>query len=81
MFILYTKPGCQYCAAVLRTLESQGLPYETRSVLDPDVAEEVAAYGKSKTPLLVDGVTGDAVYDSRQIIDYLHTHYAAASQG
>lgn len=80
MLILYTKPGCQYCAAVLRTLEAQQLPYETRSVLDPDTADEVAAYGKRQTPLLVDQTTGDAIYDSRLIIDYLHAHYAAPAQ-
>ena len=56
--VIYTKPGCPYCAAARKDLEERGKPYEEISIKDnPKAAAEVMRLsgGKGIVPVLVSG--------------------------
>jgi glutaredoxin len=56
--VIYTKPGCPYCAAARQDLEERGVPYEEISIKDNAKAvEEVMRLsdGKNIVPILVSG--------------------------
>jgi glutaredoxin 3 len=56
--VIYTKPGCPYCAAARQDLEERGVPYEEISTKDnPKAVEEVMRLsgGKGIVPILVSG--------------------------
>ena len=56
--IIYTKPGCPYCAAAKQDLEERGVPYEEISTENnPKAVEEVMrlSNGKGIVPILVSG--------------------------
>jgi glutaredoxin 3 len=56
--VIYTKPGCPYCAAAKQDLEERGVPYEEVSIKDnPKAVEEVMrlSNGKGIVPILVSG--------------------------
>lgn len=56
--VVYTRPGCPYCAAAKQDLEERGVPYDEISIEDnPKAAEEVMrlSNGKGIVPILVSG--------------------------
>jgi len=56
--IIYTKPGCPFCAEAKQDLEERGVPYKEMSIEgNPKVAEEVMRLsdGKGIVPILVAG--------------------------
>ncbi len=56
--VIYTKPGCPYCAAARQDLEERGVPYEEISTeSNPKAVEEVMrlSNGKGIVPILVSG--------------------------
>jgi glutaredoxin 3 len=56
--VIYTKPGCPYCAAARQDLEERGVPYEEISIKDnPKAVAEVTRLsgGKGIVPILVSG--------------------------
>ena len=56
--IIYTKPGCPYCAAAMQDLEERGVPYEEISTENnPKAVEEVMrlSNGKGIVPVMVSG--------------------------
>ena len=56
--IIYTKPGCPFCAEAKHDLEERGVPYEEMSIEgNPKAAEEVMRLsdGKGIVPILVVG--------------------------
>ncbi len=56
--IIYTKPGCPFCAEAKHDLEERGVPYKEMSIEgNPKVAEEVMRLsdGKGIVPILVIG--------------------------
>ena len=56
--IIYTKPGCPFCAKAKQDLEERGVPYKEMSIEDnPKVAEEVMnlSNGQGIVPILVTG--------------------------
>ena len=56
--VIYTKPGCPYCAAARQDLEERGVPYEEISTENnPKAVEEVMrlSNGKGIVPILVSG--------------------------
>jgi glutaredoxin len=56
--VIYTKPGCPYCAAARQDLQERGIPYEEISTKDnPKAVEEVMRLsdGKGIVPILVSG--------------------------
>ena len=56
--VIYTKPGCPYCAAAMRDLRERGLSYEEISVeSNPAARAEVMRLsdGSGIVPILVEG--------------------------
>ncbi len=56
--VIYTTPGCPYCAAAMQDLEKRGLSYEEVSTANnPSAVEEVnrLSDGKGIVPILVSG--------------------------
>jgi len=56
--IIYTKPGCPFCAKAKQDLEERGVPYKEMSIEDnPQVAEEIMRLsdGTGIVPILISG--------------------------
>jgi len=56
--IIYTKPGCPFCAKAKQDIEERGVPYKEMSIEDnPKVAEEVMnlSNGQGIVPITVTG--------------------------
>lgn len=76
MLTLYVKTGCPYCAKVLKAGEEMGIEFDLKNSADPAVVEElIARGGKRQFPYLVDSETGTEMYESEDIVDYLHQRY------
>ncbi len=76
MLTLYVKSGCPYCAKVLIEGATLGIDFEEKNIADPAVSEElIARGGKRVTPYLVDSETGKEMYESDDIIEYLHERF------
>jgi glutathione S-transferase len=76
MLTLYVRPGCGFCAKVLEAGEELGIDFDLKSSSDAaNVAELMARGGKAQFPYLVDTERGVEMYESEDIIDYLHEHY------
>lgn len=76
--ILYSLPGCPYCARVKQTLDALELDYETRTVPGPhsERTEVKEISGQTNVPVLVDPTNGiDALPESNDIIQYLEETY------
>lgn len=76
MLILYTKIGCPFVRRVRETANGLGLGLEERNIEDPATVEELMKRGgKRRVPYLVDSARGVEMYESQDIVSYLHTHY------
>lgn len=76
MITLYVKTGCPYCAKVLKAIEELKLTPTIKNITDPGVHEElVARGGKRQMPYMVDSETGTEMYESEDIVEYLHKHF------
>ena len=56
--IVYTKPGCPYCAAAMQDLEQRGVSYqEVSTENNPKAVEEVKRLsdGQGIVPIMVSG--------------------------
>ncbi len=55
--IIYTKPGCPYCASAKEHYTKEGIPFKEIDVYDVPGAKEKAIElaGKSIVPVIVDG--------------------------
>lgn len=53
--VIYTKPGCPYCAAAKDDLSQKGIAFEERDVTsDPAIKEEaVSKAGVAAVPVIV----------------------------
>ena len=53
--IIYTKPGCPYCAAAKEDLNSRGVMYDERDVTSDESvkAEAIGLAGKAAVPVIV----------------------------
>lgn len=73
---LYIRPGCPYCAKVLRAGQELGIAFDLRTIDNPEVAAElVARGGKQQVPYLVDDAHGVEMYESEDIIAHLHATF------
>ena len=74
---LYRLQACPFCERVVRTLDEQGLAYQSRFVepmhSDRNVVKRVS--GKRSVPAIVDDNTGVTMSESANIIDYLEHTY------
>lgn len=77
MLNLYIKPYCPYCARVIVANETIHAPLEFRDVTADSEARAalLAKGGKSQVPFLDDTTRGVCLYESDDIITYLHDHY------
>lgn len=73
MLTLYVRTGCGFCTKVLRAGEELGLTFNLKNIADPGVAEElIVRGGKRQMPYLVDEEHGKEMYESDDIVEYLH---------
>ncbi|ELZ90257.1 glutaredoxin family protein [Haloferax sulfurifontis] len=74
---LYRLQACPYCERVVRTLDEQGLAYQSRFVepmhSDRNVVKRVS--GKRSVPAIVDDNTGVTMSESANIVEYLEHTY------
>lgn len=79
MLTLYVRNGCGYCRKVLVAGQELALTFDERNIADPVIAAELrAAGGKQQAPYLVDTEHGVALYESDDIVAYLHKTFAPA---
>lgn len=77
---LYYKPTCPFCVKVLAYMEEQDIACEMRNTLEPGVRDELISIGgKGQVPCLV--IDGQPLYESDDIIQYLHGLVAADEIG
>ena len=78
MLNLYYRPTCPYCARVLLANATIEAPLVLRNIAtDAEArAELIAKGGKAQVPYLEDTDRGVAMYESEDIITYLHEHYS-----
>ncbi|KND49586.1 MAG: hypothetical protein AB203_00700 [Parcubacteria bacterium C7867-008] len=77
MLTLYVKTGCPYCAKVLTAGEELGIDFDIRNVSDDAISDElVARGGKRQMPYLVDTEKNVEMYESEDIVAYLHQRFA-----
>jgi glutaredoxin len=78
MITLYVRSGCPYCAKVLAVCEQLHLEPSLKNVAEEGVADElIARGGKQQMPYMVDDETGTEMYESDDIITYLHQRFGA----
>lgn len=76
MLILYIKIGCGFCAKVLKAGQELGIVFDLRNVANPAVADElIARGGKRQMPYLADEEAGIEMYESDDIVAYLHKKF------
>lgn len=77
---LFYKPTCPYCTKVLAYMQEQDIACEMKNTLEPGVRDELIAIGgKGQVPCLIIG--GQPLYESDDIIEYLHGLVAAEEIG
>jgi glutaredoxin len=73
MITLYINPACPFCRKTVETAQSLGVPLTIKDIHDEGVSEELIALGgKRQMPYMVDDVHGVSMYESDDIIEYLH---------
>lgn len=78
--VLYFKPTCPYCQKVLSYMQEQDIACEMRNTLEPGVIDELVEIGgKAQVPCLI--IDGEPMYESDDIIMYLHGLVAAGEIG
>ncbi len=76
MIILYIKTGCPFCAAVLQKINSLGLKYTEKNILDENNLQElISLKGSGKVPFMVDEGKKISMGESQDIINYLEKYY------
>lgn len=76
MLTLYVKTGCPFCAKVLEAGKELGIEFDQKNIADPAVAEElIQRGGKRMVPYLVDSDENVEMYESGDIVAYLHKNF------
>lgn len=76
MLTLYIKDGCPFCRKALDAIDTLGLTVEYKNKKDAGVVDElIARGGKSQFPYLVDSDRNVEMYESDDIVRYLHETY------
>ena len=80
MLTLYIKTGCPYCAKVLAAGKELGIEFDEKNIGNPAFAEELMQRGgKRMVPYLVDEDAKVEMYESDDIVDYLHKSFGKNS--
>ncbi|MDR3546704.1 MAG: glutathione S-transferase N-terminal domain-containing protein [Candidatus Pacebacteria bacterium] len=73
---LYVKTGCPYCAKVFSAGEELGITFDQKNIADDSVAQElIERGGKRQVPYLIDNENGTEMYESDDIVAYLHQRF------
>lgn len=73
MITLYINPNCPFCIKTVEVAREVGAPLTLKDIHDPAVAEELVRIGgKKQMPYMVDDERGVAMYESEDIMNYLH---------
>lgn len=77
MLTLYYKPTCPFSKKVISAASQLGIDLNLKSIVDnEDVANELKEKGgKRQVPYLYNEATGQGLYESSDIIEYLETDY------
>ncbi len=76
MVTLYINPNCPFCTKTVEVAKEAGVPLTTKDIHEPGISEElIAKGGKKQMPYMVDDATGVSMYESGDIIEYLHATY------
>lgn len=77
---LFYSPTCPYCTKVLAYMQEQDIACEMKNTREPGVSDELVAIGgKNQVPCLI--ISGQPMYESDDIIMYLHGLVAADEIG
>ncbi len=77
MLTLHVKTGCPFCHKVLDAGKELGITFEEKNIANDAVASElIARGGKRQVPYLVDSEKGIEMYESDDIVAYVHEHYS-----
>ena len=68
---LYVRPGCPFCAKVLRFMREKQIALTLRDITDGSSNRDdlVRIGGKAQVPCLI--IDGSPLYESSDVIDYL----------
>jgi len=76
MITLYINPECPFCKKTVETARELGAPVTLKDVHEPGVTEELIQLGgKRQMPYMVDDEDGVSMYESDDIIAYLHRKF------
>lgn len=82
MITLYVRRGCPYCEKTIATAEELHAPLTLKSVDDEGVTQELETRGgKVQMPYMVDDETGTEMYESEDIMAYLHKRFGNSEVG
>lgn len=77
---LYYKPACPFCQKVLAYMQEQDIACGMKNTMEPGVRDELIGIGgKGQVPCLI--ISGQPLYESDDIIEYLHGLVAAEEIG
>ncbi len=77
---LYYKPTCPYCVKVMAYMQDQDIACQMKNTTEPGVRDELIHIGgKGQVPCLI--IQGSPLYESDDIIQYLHGLVAAEEIG
>ena len=72
MINLYTADYCPYCHKVMEFLEANNISYENKDIKEASNRQVVIAAGKMQIPYMLDTDTGNGIYESEEIINYIN---------
>ena len=80
MLILYVKTGCPFCAKVLAAGKELGIEFDEKNIAEPAIADELIKRGGTRmVPYLVDEDACEEMYESDDIVAYLHKSFGKNS--
>ncbi len=76
MINLYYLSTCPYCKKVIDFLDSSNIEYRLLDINEQENFNKLMKIGKKRqVPFIVDTNTGNVMYESADIIDYLSKEY------
>mgnify|MGYP000934404832 FL=1 len=82
MVTLYINPECPFCIKTVEVAKEVGMPLTVKDVHDPEVSAQLLRLGgKIQMPYMTDDATGTSMYESDDIMAYLHANYGKEPVG
>ena len=76
MINLYSLSTCPYCKKVIDFLDSNNIEYKLLDINEHENFNKLLKIGKKRqVPFIVDTNTGNVMYESADIIEYLSKEY------